>query len=286
MRCLRIMDEMTPFVKLVSLCRRWGEPRAPRETPPGRGVPARCRPTRSRCVAFLTGRAFRPRTARAECARPSRRSAACLRRRRASGHRRRGCRLRRCGRYQPVPELADSVTGVSALVARASVTTSARFWEDRRGEMRRAPPKGSSSKRSPRPRAPTPSSYAAPCSFSGTSPRWRLSPPGRHRALARVGPQLFVPLLPMLAETATDFGEVLAAHDGRTALEYKYDGARAQITAMARGSAIWTRGLSDVTASLPDVAALVRRDCAERPSSWTAKSWRSTGRAGRGPFRN
>jgi DNA ligase-1 len=46
--------------------------------------------------------------------------------------------------------------------------------------------------------------------------------------LAQVRPRVFVPLLPMLAEIATDFDEVLAAHGGRTALEYKF-------VAVARG---------------------------------------------------
>ena len=88
---------------------------------------------------------------------------------------------------------------------------------------------------------------------------------GSAEALAKVGPQLFVPLLPMLAEIATDFGEVLAAHNGRTALEYKYDGARAQLHSDGSRVAIWTRGLADVTTSLPDLASLVRRDVRGAP---------------------
>jgi DNA ligase 1 len=83
---------------------------------------------------------------------------------------------------------------------------------------------------------------------------------GGAEALASVGPRLFVPLLPMLAETATDFGDILASQNGRTALEYKYDGARAQLHSDGSRVAIWTRGLADVTTSLPDLASLVRRD--------------------------
>jgi len=85
-------------------------------------------------------------------------------------------------------------------------------------------------------------------------------------ALAGVGPRLFVPLLPMLAEIATDFDEVLAAHGGRTALEYKYDGARVQIHTDGARVGVWTRRLSDVTASLPDVVALVRRELGSTPA--------------------
>ena len=77
-------------------------------------------------------------------------------------------------------------------------------------------------------------------------------------ALAGAQPQVFVPLLPMLAEIAEDFTAVLAAHGGTTALEYKYDGARVQIHSDGARVAIWSRRLSDVTASLPDVVARAR----------------------------
>ncbi|MBI4638111.1 MAG: ATP-dependent DNA ligase [Candidatus Rokubacteria bacterium] len=77
-------------------------------------------------------------------------------------------------------------------------------------------------------------------------------------ALGAVTPRLGTPLLPMLAEIAGDFEEVLAAHGGRTALEYKYDGARIQLHADGGRVAIWTRRLSDVTRSLPDVVEIAR----------------------------
>ncbi len=93
----------------------------------------------------------------------------------------------------------------------------------------------------------------------------RLALGGGPAALADVRPQLFVPLLPMLAEIAGDFDEVLAAHGGRTALEYKYDGARIQVHADGRQARIWSRRLSDVTRSLPDVAAIAGRDLAGAP---------------------
>jgi DNA ligase-1 len=62
----------------------------------------------------------------------------------------------------------------------------------------------------------------------------------------------------MLGEIAPDFGEVLRAHRGRTALEFKYDGARVQIHREGERVGIWTRRLSDVTRSLPDVVAITR----------------------------
>ena len=77
-------------------------------------------------------------------------------------------------------------------------------------------------------------------------------------ALAAAEPRPFVPLLPMLAEIAPDLDEVLRAHGGRTALEFKYDGARVQLHRDGDRVAVWTRRLSDVTRSLPDVVAAAR----------------------------
>jgi DNA ligase 1 len=88
---------------------------------------------------------------------------------------------------------------------------------------------------------------------------------GGAAALAGAEPQLFVPLLPMLAEIAPDVGAVLRAHGGRTAVEFKYDGARIQLHRAGDRVAIWTRRLSEVTASLPDVVALARSDLAGEP---------------------
>ena len=85
-----------------------------------------------------------------------------------------------------------------------------------------------------------------------------LARAGGEAALAGVAPRPFVPLLPMLAEIAPDLDGVLRAHDGRTALEFKYDGARVQVHRAGDRVGIWTRRLSDVTRSLPDVAAVAR----------------------------
>src|SRR5947208_2538565 len=62
-----------------------------------------------------------------------------------------------------------------------------------------------------------------------------------------------------------DVGEALAAHRGRSALEFKYDGARIQLHRDGDGVAVWTRRLSDVTRSLPDVVAIARRDLGHAP---------------------
>ena len=85
-----------------------------------------------------------------------------------------------------------------------------------------------------------------------------LARAGGGAALSGVAPRPFVPLLPMLAEIAPDFDGVLRAHGGRTALEFKYDGARVQVHRDGDRVGIWTRRLSDVTRSLPDVVAIAR----------------------------
>ena len=88
---------------------------------------------------------------------------------------------------------------------------------------------------------------------------------GGAAALAAATARPGVPLLPMLAEIAADVGEALAAHRGRSALEFKYDGARIQLHRDGDGVAVWTRRLSDVTRSLPDVVAIARRDLGHAP---------------------
>src|SRR5437667_7533272 len=92
-----------------------------------------------------------------------------------------------------------------------------------------------------------------------------LAVTGGAAALAAPTARPGVPLLPMLAEIAADVDEALAAHRGRSALEFKYDGARIQLHRDGDGVAVWTRRLSDVTRSLPDVVAIARRDLGHAP---------------------
>ena len=68
------------------------------------------------------------------------------------------------------------------------------------------------------------------------------------------------PLKPMLAQTAEDVAEAFAYHQGQIALEHKLDGARVQIHADGPQVRIFSRRLSDVTGSLPDVVAQVREN--------------------------
>lgn len=69
---------------------------------------------------------------------------------------------------------------------------------------------------------------------------------------------LFVPLKPMLASTAESPEEVIKDHGGKTAFEYKYDGARIQIHGKDGEVSVFSRRLSDVTKSLPDVTSIIR----------------------------
>jgi len=70
--------------------------------------------------------------------------------------------------------------------------------------------------------------------------------------------RLFRPLKPMLAQTAEDLDEAFEHFDGSLALEYKLDGARVQIHRRGDQVRIYSRSLTDVTDSLPDVVAEVQ----------------------------
>jgi DNA ligase-1 len=88
---------------------------------------------------------------------------------------------------------------------------------------------------------------------------------GGAEALAAATPRVFVPLLPMLAEVAADPAEALDAHGGASAMEYKYDGARIQLHRDGDRVAIWSRRMTDVTRSLPDIVAIALRDLSGAP---------------------
>jgi DNA ligase-1 len=77
-------------------------------------------------------------------------------------------------------------------------------------------------------------------------------------AIKSVGVTLFVPIKPMLAEMAQDVATVLTKHHGATAFEYKYDGARIQIHRKDDEIRIFSRRLTNVTGSLPDIVDLAR----------------------------
>jgi DNA ligase-1 len=70
--------------------------------------------------------------------------------------------------------------------------------------------------------------------------------------------QVFQPIKPMLAQTAEDVKEALKQHGGKTAFEYKLDGARVQIHISKETVRIFSRRLTDVTESFPEIVHLAR----------------------------
>ncbi len=78
-------------------------------------------------------------------------------------------------------------------------------------------------------------------------------------ALKGIGPQVGIPIRPMLAERLSSAEEILKKLGGRALVEYKYDGERAQIH--KKGDKIWifSRRLENITHSYPDVVDMARK---------------------------
>jgi len=76
--------------------------------------------------------------------------------------------------------------------------------------------------------------------------------------------RVFRPIKPMLAQTAQDVSEAIKEHGGQTALEQKLDGARIQIHKLGDAVRIFSRRLTDVTKSLPEVVKLVQKEVGVR----------------------
>jgi len=78
--------------------------------------------------------------------------------------------------------------------------------------------------------------------------------------LLKLGFEVFRPVKPMLAQMAASATDALEEHNWQTALEYKLDGARIQIHKLGDEVKIFSRRLTDVTESLPEIVNLVRRE--------------------------
>lgn len=78
--------------------------------------------------------------------------------------------------------------------------------------------------------------------------------------LARISFRVFRPVSLMLAQMANDVAKALKEHDDKTAFEYKYDGARVQIHKSDGEVRIFSRRLSDVTGSLPEIVETVKEN--------------------------
>jgi len=75
--------------------------------------------------------------------------------------------------------------------------------------------------------------------------------------LRRIKIKMFRPMRPMLAQMVYSIEEAFQIHGEKTAFEYKFDGARVQIHKRNDEIRIFSRSLSDVTKSLPDIVALI-----------------------------
>jgi len=72
--------------------------------------------------------------------------------------------------------------------------------------------------------------------------------------------KVFRPVKLMLAQMASNVAEALKEHGGKTAFEYKLDGARVQIHKLDNEVKIFSRRLTDVTKSLPEIVEIVRKN--------------------------
>ncbi|MBS7613986.1 ATP-dependent DNA ligase, partial [Candidatus Bathyarchaeota archaeon] len=68
------------------------------------------------------------------------------------------------------------------------------------------------------------------------------------------------PIKPMLASMAYSIKEVLDEFKGKAAFEHKLDGARVQIHVFNGEVKVFSRGLKDVTSSLPEVVDIVKEE--------------------------
>jgi len=80
------------------------------------------------------------------------------------------------------------------------------------------------------------------------------------QALEKADFTVFSPVKLMLAQTAQSTGEALVEHGGKSAFEFKYDGARVQIHKQNGKVRIFSRRLIDVTESLPEIVQIVEQN--------------------------
>ncbi|MBC7218759.1 MAG: ATP-dependent DNA ligase [Hadesarchaea archaeon] len=78
--------------------------------------------------------------------------------------------------------------------------------------------------------------------------------------LEEIGPSPMRPISPMLAQVCNEIEEAIEVHGGQTNFEYKLDGARVQIHKKGSEIRIYSRRLSDVTESLPEIVNLILQE--------------------------
>ena len=122
----------------------------------------------------------------------------------------------------------------------------------------RARSKACSSKRSPARPACRPRVRRA-AMLAGDTGAGRARRAGRAatRRSSRSSLQPFQPVQPMLADSAADVDEALAAL-GEASFEYKLDGARIQVHKVGDEVRVYSRNLRDVTVAVPEVVEVAR----------------------------
>ena len=83
-------------------------------------------------------------------------------------------------------------------------------------------------------------------------------------AVDEVRLQVFRPIKPMLAESCESVEEALREMGGEAAFEYKYDGARVHIHVRGGEVRVFSRRLSEITGSVPDIVGQVREGVSAR----------------------
>ena len=95
--------------------------------------------------------------------------------------------------------------------------------------------------------------------LSGDLPRTaEIAITAGEEGLLAVGFELFRPILPMLASTASSVPDAVGSFD-RASVEWKLDGIRIQIHRRGDDVRIYTRNLNDITHALPGIVDTVRR---------------------------
>ena len=77
------------------------------------------------------------------------------------------------------------------------------------------------------------------------------------KGVLNINIQLFTPIRPMLATPAEKIGDVFANSSSTYCVEYKYDGARVQIHKKKEVVKIYSRRMTDVTGSMPEIVQLI-----------------------------
>jgi len=72
-------------------------------------------------------------------------------------------------------------------------------------------------------------------------------------------PEVFKPIKPMLAQNVDGVENALKIHNSKTAFEHKIDGARVQIHKSGDEVRIFSRRLTDVTESIPEIVESIRK---------------------------